>query len=455
LDAGAGAETFTVTSDAGSLAMTPGTGTTLLQNGAAGGDEMKIYMDQLGSYMMLSAEQTTSSAQIVAYAAGNLDLTTSGGDVTITVPGAASGNDLLLVGIDTDPTPTQMLTLTAGNVVQKTTLSGTADQGVIFTSGQYLLGGTSNTEVPFQTNRFINIDGSNLSITSDGGAKTPVAITGGTNTAVALTAYGTGDVTMTSADDVTATATDDITFTATDALGVASATTNVNTASGNVNIGSATGTNTILGTTNINTTGSQSTAIGNSTGTVTVTGATTFNNTTTLANATDLRFSEPTASGSNYTSFVAGTQAADLQYTLPTAAPTSTNRVLTATTYANPMTLAWSNPNAEVVYGVDNTAAWTGAQDNITVPADKAVMRVTATADLNLSGLDATGIANGRIIVLVNVGSNDITIKHNNSSTAANSFKLPGGADITLAPDGSVTVMYDTTSAKWRVLSVN
>jgi hypothetical protein len=317
------------------------------------------------------------------------------------------------------------------------------------------LGGTSNTEVPFQTNRFINIDGSNLSITSDGGAKTPVAITGGTNTAVALTAYGTGDVTMTSADDVTATATDDITFTATDALGVASATTNVNTASGNVNIGSATGTNTILGTTNINTTGSQSTAIGNSTGTVTVTGATTFNNTTTLANATDLRFSEPTASGSNYTSFVAGTQAADLQYTLPTAAPTSTNRVLTATTYANPMTLAWSNPNAEVVYGVDNTAAWTGAQDNITVPADKAVMRVTATADLNLSGLDATGIANGRIIVLVNVGSNDITIKHNNSSTAANSFKLPGGADITLAPDGSVTVMYDTTSAKWRVLSVN
>jgi hypothetical protein len=32
---------------------------------------------------------------------------------------------------------------------------------------------------------------------------------------------------------------------------------------------------------------------------------------------------------------------------------------------------------------------------------------------------------------------------------------LPGGTDITLAPDGSVTLMYDTTSSVWRVLSVN
>jgi hypothetical protein len=188
-------------------------------------------------------------------------------------------------------------------------------------------------------------------------------------------------------------------------------------------------------------------------GTLDVTSTTTLNDNATVKNGKQLKFEE--AGGANYTAFKAGTQSVDLEYTLPTSAPTSTNKVLTATAFANPMTLAWSNPNAEVIYGVDNTTAWGGNQDNVTVPSEKAIMRISSTLDVNLSGLNATGIANGRIIVLVNVGANDITIKHNNSSTAGNEFKLPGGADIVLAPDGSVTLMYDTTSAVWRVLSVN
>jgi hypothetical protein len=188
-------------------------------------------------------------------------------------------------------------------------------------------------------------------------------------------------------------------------------------------------------------------------GTLDVTSTTTLNDNATVKNGKQLKFEE--AGGANYTAFKAGTQSVDLEYTLPTSAPTSTNKVLTATAFANPMTLAWSNPNAEVIYGVDNTTAWGGNQDNVTVPSEKAIMRISSTLDVNLSGLNATGIANGRIIVLVNVGANDITIKHNNSSTAGNEFKLPGGADIVLAPDGSATLMYDTTSAVWRVLSVN
>jgi hypothetical protein len=158
----------------------------------------------------------------------------------------------------------------------------------------------------------------------------------------------------------------------------------------------------------------------------------------------------------HYTSFVAGAQAANLEYTLPTTAPTSTNRVLAATTYTNPMTLAWSNPNDEVVYGVNSPAQWGTQTDNFAIPASSTVLRVSSSANVDLTGLSNTNIPMGRIIVLVNVGSSNITLKNNSgSSSAGNKFKLPGGTDITLAPDGSVTLMYDTTSSVWRVLSVN
>ncbi|MBM4178739.1 MAG: hypothetical protein FJ211_05345 [Ignavibacteria bacterium] len=47
--------------------------------------------------------------------------------------------------------------------------------------------------------------------------------------------------------------------------------------------------------------------------------------------ATELRFAEPSASGTNYTAFKATTQAADVTYTLPDAAPASDGMVLHAT----------------------------------------------------------------------------------------------------------------------------
>jgi hypothetical protein len=527
---------------------------------------------------------------------------TGTGTTTVTINAGTTG-DIVLGGVDTDASPTYMLTITdPANAVRKTLMSGTANQGVIYTSGQYLLGGTTNTEVPFQTNRFINLNASNLSFTANGGANTPVAITGGASSGVALTSNGTGDVTLTSADDITATASD--------VLALASVTTNINTGSGNVNLGSATATNTILGTTNINVAGSQSTSIGNATGTLTLTGATTlagslnqtgagqvtfsgnvdatngldvtnadltvggskftvddatgntdiagylkvntnkftvvaasgntviagtldvdgageFNSTlgadgnfrvgsagasnftvaaatgntsvggtlsvtgdvavntnkftvtaasgntsiagtlnvdgattlnsaATLTNASALKFNEPTADGAHYTSFKAGTQAVNLEYTLPTAAPTATNKVLTATTIVNPMTLAWTNPNDEVVYGVNTPTQWTTSQNNVAVPAASTVLRISSSTNVDMTGLSNTDIPMGRIIVLVNVGTSNITLKNNSgSSSAGNKFKLPGGADITLAQDGSVTLMYDTTSAVWRVLSVN
>lgn len=59
----------------------------------------------------------------------------------------------------------------------------------------------------------------------------------------------------------------------------------------------------------------------------------------------ELRFAEPTAGGSNYSAFKAGTQGNDITYTLPAATP-GTNDVLTATAVSgNDVTLGWAAPS--------------------------------------------------------------------------------------------------------------
>ena len=65
--------------------------------------------------------------------------------------------------------------------------------------------------------------------------------------------------------------------------------------------------------------------------------------------ATELRFAEPSASGSNFTAFRAAVQAADITYTLPDGAPTSDRLVLTSTAGG---TLSWTRPLQDMVRGV-------------------------------------------------------------------------------------------------------
>lgn len=66
---------------------------------------------------------------------------------------------------------------------------------------------------------------------------------------------------------------------------------------------------------------------------------------------------------------------------------------------------------------------------------------------------DITGIAggcDGRMIVLRNVGAQNIVLKNNSgSSSSGNKFSFSTGADITIAAGGSITLMYDVTSAVW------
>ncbi len=81
--------------------------------------------------------------------------------------------------------------------------------------------------------------------------------------------------------------------------------------------------------------------------------------------------------------------------------------------------------------------------------------KVSSSTDVNLTGI-AGGI-DGRTIVLANTGSSSIVLQSENtgSTTAADRFHFPGGDNIILAPDGSVTLIYDGTLARWRFVSAN
>jgi hypothetical protein len=79
------------------------------------------------------------------------------------------------------------------------------------------------------------------------------------------------------------------------------------------------------------------------------------------------------------------------------------------------------------------------------------VLRLTTTASHNITGL-ATGAA-GRLLVISNVGANDVVlVAESGSSTAANRFAFD--ADLTLGPNQSVVLQYDGTSSRWRAVAV-
>lgn len=83
--------------------------------------------------------------------------------------------------------------------------------------------------------------------------------------------------------------------------------------------------------------------------------------------------------------------------------------------------------------------------------ATATVIRVSTDASRNLTGI-AAGAA--RLIkVLANIGSNNLVLKHDATSTAANRFLLPGSTDFVLRPNMVVIVWYDSTSSRWRLFS--
>lgn len=80
-----------------------------------------------------------------------------------------------------------------------------------------------------------------------------------------------------------------------------------------------------------------------------------------------------------------------------------------------------------------------------------AYFRWSSDASQDVTGLSISQ-ADGDIHVIINVGSNDIVLKHESaSSSAVNRFLCSTGADITLSANQSAEIWYDGTTQRWRV----
>lgn len=77
-------------------------------------------------------------------------------------------------------------------------------------------------------------------------------------------------------------------------------------------------------------------------------------------------------------------------------------------------------------------------------------LRIDSNGVIDLTGLSLSQV-DGRELNLVNVGANNIVLKNDVTSTAANRFLF--GADFTLLPEGMVRLNYDGTSSRWRKVS--
>ncbi len=81
--------------------------------------------------------------------------------------------------------------------------------------------------------------------------------------------------------------------------------------------------------------------------------------------------------------------------------------------------------------------------------ATTAFLRLTSDASRNITGL--AGGVSGRLMMVVNTGSNNITlVDQSASSSAANRFLFATGFDQTLTPNQSVILRYDSITSRWR-----
>jgi hypothetical protein len=80
-------------------------------------------------------------------------------------------------------------------------------------------------------------------------------------------------------------------------------------------------------------------------------------------------------------------------------------------------------------------------------------LAVTGTTGVNLRGLGITGV-DGDAKLLVNVGATaPITLQHNTGSNANAYFAVPWAGDYVMDRNGGAAlVVYDATSAVWRVV---
>ena len=100
---------------------------------------------------------------------------------------------------------------------------------------------------------------------------------------------------------------------------------------------------------------------------------------------------------------------------------------------------------------VQTPTQWTANTNDFALADATNILRPSTDASRDLTGL-AGGRA-GRRLQLFNIGSFDLVLKNDVTSTAANRFLL--GADLTIGTNEGVVLWYDsaTSGGRWRCAS--
>ena len=100
---------------------------------------------------------------------------------------------------------------------------------------------------------------------------------------------------------------------------------------------------------------------------------------------------------------------------------------------------------------IATAAELTADADDYTLAAGD-ILRLSGDAARSITGIAAGSDAEARL--LINVGSHDLTLKHQStSSTEANRLVVPWAGDYVMtAGGGAALVVYDATTARWRVV---
>jgi hypothetical protein len=156
---------------------------------------------------------------------------------------------------------------------------------------------------------------------------------------------------------------------------------------------------------------------------------------------------------------LAGTDATTLTfqgtdtYVGRTTTDTLTNKTLTSPAISGPTITGSADVQQALVISGDISPTQLSANTNDWAPtgfSTAGAVRLSTDASRNITGL--AGGADGRIIILHNVGSFDAVLKNEDAnSTAANRFLF--GGDLTLLANYSVTLRYDSTTSQWRAIT--
>lgn len=124
-------------------------------------------------------------------------------------------------------------------------------------------------------------------------------------------------------------------------------------------------------------------------------------------------------------------------------------------TSSNAIVAGFTNAGGFAVTGRQTSALSTGNTDNLVVASTVTVFRFGGNSSgSTLTGLAVTGGNTGRVLIMMNVGTPTVVLKHASGSVSSNQFNLKSGADASFL-SGQVSIgVYDDAGSVWRVSGI-